>query len=33
MDELLINHNGGGVKYSLYKDVMISCRKKGGQKC
>lgn len=30
---MLINPNGGGVKYSLYKDFMISDRKKGGRKC
>lgn len=34
LEKLLINHNGGGgVKYSLYKVVTISNRKKGGLKC
>ena len=33
LEELLIKPNGGGVKYSLYKEVMISDRKKGGLKC
>ena len=33
MKDVLINTNGGGVKYSLYKEVMISGRKKGGRKC
>lgn len=33
MNKMLINTNGGGVEYSLYKDVTISDRKKGGLKC
>lgn len=33
MNKMLINPNGGGVEYSLYKDVTISDRKKGGLKC
>lgn len=35
MNKVLINPNGGGggVEYSLYKDVTISDQKKGGLKC
>lgn len=34
MNEMLINPNGGGgVKYSLYKEVTISDREKGDCQC
>lgn len=34
MNKMLINPNGGGgVEYSLYKNVTISDQKKGGLKC